>query len=122
MLLVELMPDEPEAIGLLALMLLQDSRRNARVDRDGEPVLLEDQVRSLWDSAKIEEGIRLVERALRSSNPGPYQVQAAIAAQHAEAASADRTNWTQIAVLYGRLAEMNPSPSLWPKGPRKDWI
>ena len=109
-LLVRLMPDEPEANGLLALMLLQDSRRNARVDRDGEPVLLEDQVRSLWDSAKIEEGVRLVERALRSSNPGPYQVQAAIAALHAEAASSDRTNWTQIAVLYGRLAEMNPSP------------
>jgi RNA polymerase sigma-70 factor (ECF subfamily) len=109
-LLVELMPDEPEAIGLLALMLLQDSRRNARVDRDGEPVLLEDQVRSLWDSAKIEEGARLVERALRSSNPGPYQVQAAIAALHAQAAAPEQTDWAQIAALYGRLAEMNPSP------------
>ena len=109
-LLVELMPDEPEAIGLLALMLLQDSRRNARVDRDGEPVLLEDQVRSLWDSAKIEEGVGLVERALRSGNPGPYQVQGAIAALHAQAAAAERTDWTQIAVLYGRLAKMNPSP------------
>ena len=109
-LLVELMPDEPEAIGLLALMLLQDSRRNARVDRDGEPVLLEDQVRSLWDSAKIEEGVSLVERALRSSNPGPYQVQGAIAALHAQAAAAEQTDWTQIAALYGRLAEMNPSP------------
>ena len=109
-LLVELMPDEPEAIGLLALMLLQDSRRNARVDRDGEPVLLEDQVRSLWDSAKIEEGVSLVDRALRSSNPGPYQVQGAIAALHAQAAAAEQTDWTQIAALYGRLAEMNPSP------------
>ena len=108
-LLVELMPNEPEAIGLLALMLLQDSRRNARVDRDGEPVLLENQVRSLWDSAKIEEGVRLVERALRSSNAGPYQVQGAIAALHAQAV-AERTDWTQIAALYGRLAEMNPSP------------
>ena len=104
------MPDEPEAIGLLALMLLQDSRRNARVDRDGEPVLLEDQVRSLWDSAKIEEGVGLVERALRSGNPGPYQVQGAIAELHAQAAAAERTDWTQIAVLYGRLAKMNPSP------------
>ena len=109
-LLVELMPDEPEAIGLLALMLLQDSRRNARVDRDGEPVLLEDQVRSLWDSAKIEEGVGLVECALRSGKPGPYQVQGAIAALHAQAAAAERTDWTQIAVLYGRLAEMNRSP------------
>ena len=109
-LLVELMPDEPEAIGLLALMLLQDSRRNARVDGDGEPVLLEDQVRSLWDSAKIGEGVRLVERALRSSNPGPYQVQGAIAAVHAQAAAAEQTDWTQIAALYGRLAEMTPSP------------
>ncbi len=109
-LLVELMPDEPEAIGLLALMLLQDSRRNARVDTDGGPVLLEDQVRSLWDGAKIEEGVRLVERALRSSSPGPYQVQGAIAALHAQAAVAEQTDWTQIAALYGRLAEMNPSP------------
>ena len=73
-LLVKLMPDEPEAIGLLALMLLQDSRRNARVDGNGEPVLLEDQVRSLWDGVKIKEGVRLVERALRSGNPGPYQM------------------------------------------------
>ena len=109
-LLVELMPDEPEAIGLLALMLLQDSRRDARMDSDGEPVLLEDQVRSLWDSVKIEEGVRLVDRALRSSNPGPYQVQGAIAALHAQAQSAEQTDWTHIAALYGRLAEMNPSP------------
>ena len=109
-LLVELMPDEPEAIGLLALMLLQDSRRNARVDKDGEPVLLEDQVRSLWDGVKIDEGVRLVERARRSESPGPYQVQGAIASLHAQAATAERTDWTRIAALYGRLAEMSPSP------------
>ena len=109
-LLVKLMPDEPEAIGLLALMLLQDSRRNARVDGNGEPVLLEDQVRSLWDGVKIKEGVRLVECALRSGNPGPYQMQGAIAALHAQAPAAEQTNWTKIAALYGRLAEINPSP------------
>jgi RNA polymerase sigma-70 factor (ECF subfamily) len=109
-LMAKLMPDEPEAVGLLALMLLQDSRRDARVDRDGEPVLLADQVRSTWDRAKIEEGVGLVERARRSGNSGPYQVQAAIAALHARADAAENTDWTQIAALYGHLAEMTPSP------------
>ena len=109
-LLVELMPDEPEAVGLLALMLLQDSRRVARVDENGDPVLLEDQVRSLWDSTEMDEGVGLVERALRSANRGPYQVQAAIAGLHAQAEAAEQTDWTQIAALYGHLAEMNPSP------------
>ena len=108
-LLVELMPDEPEAVGLLALMLLQDSRRVARVDENGDPVLLEDQVRSLWDSTEMDEGVGLVERALRSANRGPYQVQAAIAGLHAQAEAAEQTDWTQIAALYGHLAEMNPS-------------
>ena len=109
-LMVELMPDEPEAVGLLALMLLHDSRRDTRVAPTGEPILLEDQDRSRWDREKIDEGLGLTERALRSRRPGPYQVQAAIAALHAEAASPKRTDWPQIAALYGHLAEITPSP------------
>ena len=109
-LLRELMPDEPEVSGLLALMLLHDSRRDARVSEQGEPVLLEDQERSLWDSAKIEEGVALTDRALLTMRTGPYQVQAAVAALHARAASSDKTDWAEIAALYGRLVEMTPSP------------
>jgi RNA polymerase sigma-70 factor (ECF subfamily) len=104
-LLAILMPDEPEALGLLALMLLQDSRRQARVGPEGELVLLEDQNRSLWNRARIDEGLRVLERALALRAIGPYQLQAAIAAAHAE----DRP-WTEIAALYDRLAELDPSP------------
>ena len=103
-LLAILMPDEPEALGLLALMLLQDSRRQARVGPEGELVLLEDQNRSLWNRARIDEGLRVLERALALRAIGPYQLQAAIAAAHAE----DRP-WTEIAALYDRLAELDPS-------------
>jgi RNA polymerase sigma-70 factor, ECF subfamily len=108
--LVELMPDEPEALGLLALMLLQDARRATRVDDAGDLVLLEDQDRSQWDPAAIAEGGELLERALRRGRPGPYQVQAAIAACHATAATPADTDWQEIAVLYGELARMTGSP------------
>jgi len=108
--LVELMPDEPEGIGLLALMLLQDARREARVGASGELVLLADQDRSRWDRARIEEGGRLVERALRMQRTGPYQLQAAIAAVHDEAADPAGTDWLQVVKLYGLLARMTPSP------------
>jgi len=107
--LVELMPDEPEAIGLLALMLLHDARRDARVGPSGEIVLLEDQDRSLWDRERIEDGSALVERALRMRRPGPYQIQAAIAALHDGAASARETDWAEIALLYDALAAIEPS-------------
>jgi RNA polymerase sigma-70 factor, ECF subfamily len=110
--LAELMPDEPEVGGLLALMLLHDARREARVSVNGAPVLLSDQDRSRWDWAKIERGKTLAQQALRLGrlNPGPYQLQAAIAAVHAEADSADKTDWQQIAELYKLLAISNPSP------------
>src|SRR5204862_1811087 len=110
--LAELMPDEPEALGLLALLLLQDSRRRARVDPAGDLVLLADQDRSLWDRAGIADGVALVERALRLGRPGPYQLQAAIAAVHAEAPSAEATDWVEIAALYGELARLVPSPTV----------
>ena len=108
--LVELMPDEPEALGLLSLMLLQDSRRAARVETDGEPVTLEDQDRSLWDQTAIAEGCRVLDRAVRLRRPGPYQLQAAIAACHAHARTAAETDWREIAVLYDRLSEIVPTP------------
>jgi RNA polymerase sigma-70 factor (ECF subfamily) len=108
-LLVQLLP-EPEAIGLLALMLLQDSRRAARTTADGDLVLLEDQDRALWNRAQITEGITLVEQALRSRRFGPYSLQAAIAAVHAEAPSAAETDWPQIVGLYDALLEIDPSP------------
>jgi RNA polymerase sigma-70 factor (ECF subfamily) len=108
--LTELMPDEPEALGLLALMLLQDSRRDTRVSAEGELVLLEDQDRSRWDRAEIEEGTALVGWALRLARPGPYQIQAAVAALHAGADRPEDTDWGQIALLYGRLAELQPTP------------
>ncbi len=104
------MPDEPEALGLLALMLLQESRRPARVDRAGELVPLEHQDRSLWDRPGLDEGFAVLDRALRLRRPGPYQVQAAIAACHAAASTADATDWTEIAALYRQLASMMPSP------------
>jgi RNA polymerase sigma-70 factor, ECF subfamily len=101
-----LMPDEPEALGLLALMLFHDARRGARLDGKGELVLLADQNRELWDAERIGEGRRVLERALRLRRPGPYQLQAAIASLHLE----PETDWPQIAVLYERLAEFSPSP------------
>jgi RNA polymerase sigma-70 factor (ECF subfamily) len=107
-LLVDLLP-EPEATGLLALMLLQESRRAAR-SPDGDLVLLDAQDRRLWDQALIAEGVSLVERALGGGPPGPYAVQAAIAAVHAEATSADQTDWTQIAGLYDVLLRADASP------------
>jgi RNA polymerase sigma-70 factor (ECF subfamily) len=106
----ELMPDEPEVLGLLALMLLHDSRREARIGPAGELITLEEQDRSRWDRDQIADGIGLVEQALRMRRPGPYQVQAAIAALHARAASPEQTDWAQIAALYGVLARMTPSP------------
>jgi len=108
--LTELMPDEPEALGLLALMYLHDARRATRVDGSGDLVRLEDQDRTRWDRAEIEEGTRVLDAALRRSRPGPYQVQAAIAACHATAAVPADTDWAQIAQLYGRLAALLPSP------------
>ena len=108
-LLVELLP-EPEAIGLLALMLLHESRRAARTSTGGELVLLTDQDRSLWDRDQIAEGSALVERALSSRRIGPYTLQAAIAAVHAEAASATATDWAQIVGLYDVLTRVDPTP------------
>jgi RNA polymerase sigma-70 factor (ECF subfamily) len=104
-LLAVLMADEPEVLGLLALMLLQDSRRAARVGADGEIVLLDDQDRSLWNTARIDEGLRVLDRAVSLRNPGPYQLQAAIAAAHAQSRPK-----TEIVALYEALAELDPSP------------
>ena len=106
----QLLPDEPEVTGLLALMLLQDSRRETRVDDAGNLVTLEDQDRTRWDRAEIEEGTRLVEQCLRQQRVGPYQLQAAIAAVHANAPTASQTDWYEIAMLYRELAALNPSP------------
>jgi RNA polymerase sigma-70 factor (ECF subfamily) len=108
-LLVELLP-EPEAIGLLALMLLHDARRAARTSADGELVLLDAQDRTLWNRAQISEGLALVERALSSRRAGPYSLQAAIAALHAEARDAATTDWPQIVGLYDVLLRLDPSP------------
>jgi RNA polymerase sigma-70 factor, ECF subfamily len=108
-LLVELLA-EPEAVGLLALMLLHESRRTARTSADGEVVLLDEQDRSLWDGAMIAEGLMLVERALASRRIGPYTLQAAIAAVHAEAPTAAATDWPQIVGLYDVLLRAEPSP------------
>ncbi|MBZ0287934.1 MAG: RNA polymerase sigma factor [Anaerolineae bacterium] len=107
--LVDLLPGA-EALGLLALMLLHDSRRDARVDADGQLVLLEDQDRSLWDHDEIQEGLAILDRALHLHQIGPYQLQAAITALHARAAHADDTDWPQIAILYGELAKLTPTP------------
>lgn len=101
--------EEPEALGLLALMLLQDSRRDTRTDTQGAMILLEKQDRSQWDRAQIAEGIALLERALAIHKPGSYQIQAAIAALHAEAAHASKTDWLQIAMLYGELLKIHHS-------------
>jgi RNA polymerase sigma-70 factor, ECF subfamily len=105
-----LMPDEPEALGLLALMLLHNARRAARVDAAGDLVTLEDQDRARWDRAAIDEGAGVLDAALRRGRPGPYQLQAAIAACHATAPDAAATDWAQIALLYRRLGQLTPSP------------
>lgn len=109
-LLLRLFPAEPEIMGLLALLLLQHARARARFDAAGEPVLLEEQDRALWDRERIIEGLALVDKALRHRAPGPYQVQAAIAATHARAARAEDTDWAQIDALYAALEFMRPSP------------
>jgi RNA polymerase sigma-70 factor (ECF subfamily) len=108
-LLLELLP-EPEVAGLLGLMLLQESRRAARSSRAGEPILLENQDRSLWNREQIAQGVALVERALSSRRFGPYTLQAAIAAVHAEAPTAAATDWAQIVALYSLLLRVEPSP------------
>jgi RNA polymerase sigma-70 factor (ECF subfamily) len=108
--LAELMPDEPEVLGLLALMLLVDARRDARATPDGALVLLADQDRSRWDRDQIAEGQALVRRCLRRNQPGPYQVQAAINAVHGDAPTAAATDWRQVLVLYDRLLALAPSP------------
>jgi RNA polymerase sigma-70 factor (ECF subfamily) len=109
-LLLELSPDEPEVAGLLALMLLIDSRRATRVDARGELVLLADQERAYWDRGRIAEGQALVRRCLERNRPGPYQIQAAIQAVHADAPAAAATDWRQIVRLYDQLEELAPSP------------
>jgi RNA polymerase sigma-70 factor (ECF subfamily) len=108
--LAALMPDEPEAVGLLALMLLHDARRDGRTDAAGDLVPLEDQDRTRWDAERIAEGVDLLDSALRRRRPGPYQVQAAIAACHATALDAAATDWAEIAGLYRELVRMVPSP------------
>jgi RNA polymerase sigma-70 factor, ECF subfamily len=108
--LAELMPDEPEALGLLALMLMSDSRRVARIGSDGALVQLADQDRALWDRDLIAEGQALVRKCLRRNRPGPYQIQAAINAVHTSAAAADRADWRQILALYDQLVGLAPTP------------
>src|SRR6266852_6474195 len=108
--LCELLPKEPENVGLLALMLLQDSRRDARINQQGDLVPLEEQDRARWHGEQIQEGVALVERALRMQRVGVYQLQAAIAAIHAEAKAAAETDWHQIAALYQELARILPTP------------
>jgi RNA polymerase sigma-70 factor (ECF subfamily) len=109
-LLLRLFPAEPEIMGLAALMLLQHARAPARFDADGGVVLLENQDRGLWNAKAIAEGFALVDKAIRHRRPGPYQVQAAIAALHARAARPQDTDWAQIDLLYGALEQMQPSP------------
>ena len=111
-LLAELMPDEPEVLGLLALMLLTDARRAARSNAAGELILLADQDRGRWDRALIAEGQALVRRCLRRDQPGPYQIQAAIQAVHSDAATAADTDWRQIVMLYDQLLAITRKPLL----------
>ncbi|MBT2420226.1 RNA polymerase sigma factor [Streptomyces sp. ISL-22] len=107
--LARLMPDEPEVLGLLALLLLHDARRDTRVDEAGDLVTLEDQDRTAWDRAEADEATALLETALRRGRPGPYQIQAAIAACHTTAPTAEDTDWADIAALYGELSRLVPS-------------
>ena len=108
--LAGLLPDTPEALGVLALMLLHDSRRQARVGPAGDLIVLEEQDRSLWDRAEIDEGLNVLDRALRLNRPGAYQIQAAIAALHVQAPNAEATDWAEIAALYERLLDFTASP------------
>src|SRR5262249_759702 len=105
-----LMPDDPEVAGLLALLLLTEARRASRLGPDGSLVVLGDQDRSGWDRAAVAEGHEIVRWCLRRNLPGPYQLQAAINAVHADAASAEATDWSQILALYDQLLEMAPTP------------
>jgi RNA polymerase sigma-70 factor (ECF subfamily) len=107
---VDLMPDEPEAVGLLALLLLIEARRPARTRADGSMVLLRDQDRTVWDRALVDEGQELVRRCLRRNQPGPYQIQAAINAVHSDAAAAADTDWGQVLALYDQLLTVAPTP------------
>ena len=109
-LLLRLFQSEPEIMGLTALLLLQHARAPARLDADGAIVLLEDQDRGLWDRTMIAEGLALIDKAMRHRRPGPYQVQAAIAALHVQAARPEETDWAQIDLLYGALEQLQPSP------------
>jgi RNA polymerase sigma-70 factor (ECF subfamily) len=109
-LLLRLFPAEPEIMGLTALMLLQRARAKARFDGDGNVVLLEDQDRSLWSRPRIAEGLALIDKSMRHRQPGPYQIQAAIAALHARAQRAEDTDWAQIDLLYANLERLQPSP------------
>jgi RNA polymerase sigma-70 factor (ECF subfamily) len=109
-LIATLMPDEPEALGLVSLLLLHDSRGAARYSTTGDVILLADQDRVRWDRTEIAEALGLLDRALRHGRPGPYQLQAAIAALHAEATSAEQTDWPRIAALYTELLAVTPSP------------
>jgi RNA polymerase sigma-70 factor (ECF subfamily) len=109
-LLTNLLPGDPEVLGLLALMLLQDARRDARLDARGEYVALDSQDRARWDQGRIAEGTHALDQALATHRPGPFQLQAAIAALHATAADAASTDWMQIAALYGELDRRTPSP------------
>ncbi len=109
-LLVRLFPSEPEIMGLTALLLLQHARARARFDADGAVVLLEDQDRGLWSAKMIAEGLALIDKAMRHGKPGPYQIQAAVAALHGRATRAEDTDWAQIDLLYGALEAMQPSP------------
>lgn len=109
-LLLRLFPSEPEVMGLCALLLLTHARAAARFDANGEVVLLEDQDRALWSAPMIAEGLALIDKAMRHARPGPYQIQAAVAALHARAATPEETDWAQIDALYGALERMQPSP------------
>jgi RNA polymerase sigma-70 factor (ECF subfamily) len=109
-LLLRLFQTEPEIMGLTALMLIQHSRSGARFDTNGQTILLEDQDRTRWDGKLIAEGLALIDKAMRHQQPGPYQIQAAIAATHARASRFEDTNWTQIEALYAALERMQPSP------------
>jgi RNA polymerase sigma-70 factor (ECF subfamily) len=109
-LLLRLFPSEPEIMGLTALLLLQHSRKGARFDADGQIVLLEEQDRRLWDGRMIREALALIDKALRHRAPGPYQIQAAIAALHARATRPEDTDWEEIDLLYQSLERLQPSP------------
>jgi RNA polymerase sigma-70 factor (ECF subfamily) len=111
-LLAQLMPDEPEVLGLLGLLLLTEARRPARTSADGTRVLLADQDRTRWDRAMVDEGLDLVRRCLRRDRPGPYQVQAAINAVHASAPDTASTDWRQVVALHDQLLALTPSPTV----------